>query len=645
MCGICGIYTFDSDDRIRGGEWVGRMNDRLLHRGPDEGGFHVSGPIALGHRRLSIIDLATGKQPMSNEDGSVWLVFNGEIYNYRELRSELIQKGYRFLSHSDTEVIIHLYEDIGEGIFDRLNGMFAIGLWDAKKHKLILARDRLGKKPLYYQTNKHRLAFASELKALLVLPDLPARVNLDSLDQFLSYQYIPAPKTIFSDVLKLEPATFLVCEKGVVRKEKYWRIDFGRRYGGRREQATDDLNELLADAVKMRLESEVPLGAFLSGGVDSSAVVALMTRFTDRPVQTTSIGFSEASFNELDFARLVAGHFHTDHREHVLQANFIEHLPRVVYHLDEPFADASALPTYLLCQATRRRVTVALSGDGGDENFAGYEWYGAALGEEAWRKVMPAAWRSLAFSLAKNFLSPLCRGYARLENINQGLAAARARSLFCFIQDLKRDLYSAEFRGQLNGCDAYQSFLKTFPGDSSWPTLSRLQAFDFSSYLPEDILTKMDRMSMAHSLEVRAPLLDYRVVELAASFPPEWKLDESGGKAIFRNAVRSGLPPGVTERRKMGFSIPLGEWFRGKWRPLAEKMILGGRLLERGYFEPSAVRNLWEGHLRKRFWTIDLGPHLWSLLVLELWHRLFVDGESIDQLSAELQRGMEVETQ
>jgi asparagine synthase (glutamine-hydrolysing) len=608
----------------------------MLHRGPDEEGCYSFGPIALGHRRLSIIDVAAGKQPMSNEDQTIWLVFNGEIYNYRDLRSKLTQQGRHFRTRSDTEVIIHLYEESGEDIFHQLNGMFALGLWDSRIKKLILARDRLGKKPLYYHINKHRLAFASEMKALLTLPDCPADVDANSVDHYLSFFYVPSPETIFSNLAKLEPATYLVCQEGKIRKERYWNVDYGRRYTGSRKDAAAELTNLLGNAVRIRLESEVPLGAFLSGGIDSSAVVALMAGLMPQPVKTTSIGFGETSYNELTYARAVAEHCRTDHREQILPATFIEHLPRIVYHLDEPFADSSALPTYLLCQAMRRHVTVALSGDGGDENFAGYERYPAALSEDRWRNTLPAAWRSLALSLARRFFSPLYRGVTPLENLNQDLARAAARTVFCFAEDVKQDLYRPDFRQRIQGPSATQRFLEAFPTTNGLPSLSRLQAFDLKFYLPEDILTKVDRMSMAHSLEVRSPLLDYRVVELAASLAPEWKLNDGGSKLIFKEAMRTFLPPEIFERKKMGFSIPVGDWFRCEWRSLGQRFLLGERFLDRGYFEPAAVKKIWDSHQKRRPWLLDLGDRLWALLVLEIWHRIFIDGDTLERVTEDL---------
>lgn len=640
MCGISGIYKLDGDCGPVERSLVERMNRRLVHRGPDDQGFHVSGPIALGHRRLSIVDLTGGKQPISNEDGTVSVVFNGEIYNYRSLRQELVRKGHCFTTRSDTEVIVHLYEELGEGVFRELNGMFAIALWDARNKKLILARDRIGKKPLYYHANQIRLAFASEMKALLALPDCAIRVDPGSLDHYLSFFYVPSPRTILTDVAKVEPATYLVCERGKIRKERYWQIDFTRRYPGTRVEATDELRSLVEDAVKIRLESEVPLGAFLSGGVDSSATVALMAGLMRQPVRTTSIGFGDSAYHELAYARVVAAHCRTDHREESLKPNFIEHLARVVYHLDEPFADSSALPTYLLCQAARRHVTVAISGDGGDENFAGYDRYRAALMEEQWRDILPAGCRRFAFLLADALLSPLCRGFTPLHNLNADLIAAAARTVSCFANEFKKDLYRPTFGQQINGAGALEMFRDGFLHRGDLPPLSRLQAFDFAYYLPDDILTKVDRMSMAHSLEVRAPLLDYRIAEFGASLPPEWKSNYTSGKLIFKEAMKPLLPPEICARTKSGFSIPAGSWFRKQWRPLGEKFILSERFADRGYFQPAAVRKIWEYHQRPRPWRLDLGERLWTLLILEVWHRIFVDGDSVEGVTQELRSSL-----
>jgi asparagine synthase (glutamine-hydrolysing) len=635
MCGICGIFNFERDCGAAEREKIDAMNSQLVHRGPDDEGSYVSGPIALGHRRLSIIDLSSGKQPMANEDESIWVVFNGEIYNYRSLQRDLVRNGHQFRTRSDTEVIVHLYEEVGENVFTHLNGMFAIALWDARGKKLILARDRLGKKPLYYQMNDHRLAFSSEMKALLALPDFPKQIDPASVDQYLSFFYIPSPQTIFSGVAKLEPATYLVCEGGKLRKRRYWEPDFTRRYTGTRSDAIAELRELVEDAVRIRLESEVPIGGFLSGGIDSSAVVALMARAMEQSVKTTSIGFGESSYNELAYARMVADHCKSDHHERVLPASFIEHLPRVVYHFDEPFGDSSALATYLLCRAAREQVTVALSGDGGDENFAGYDRYSAALAEDRWRSSVPYPARAAAFAMARGFLSPLYRGFTPIANLNQDLAAAAARTVSCFADDLKPELYHQAFRQQINGCGALEAFLNTFP-NGGLRALSRLQACDLLRYLPEDILTKVDRMSMAHSLEVRCPLLDYRVVELAASLPPQWKLNGAGGKLIFKEAMKPFLPAEVFTRKKMGFSVPVGHWLRTKWYEPGKRFLLTERFFARGYFEPAAVRKLWENHQKNRPWHLNLGDRLWTLLVLEVWHRIYMDGDSIEQVTSDL---------
>ncbi len=632
MCGICGIIDFSGAPINKG--LVRQMNNILVHRGPDEEGYYFNqagsgqrmvSSVALGHRRLSIIDLASGKQPLSNEDKTIWIVFNGEIYNYRDLREELLEKGHRFRTRSDTEVIVHLYEEKGEDVFTYLNGMFALAIWDGRKQRLILARDRLGKKPVYYCLKDNRFLFASELKALLVNPEIERQIAPEALSDYLAFLYIPAPATIFKDVYKLEPATYLVCQNGQIKKYRYWEPQFEIKPNYQWKKACKDFLDLLEDVVQIRLESEVPLGAFLSGGIDSSTVVAVMARLMQRPVDTTSIGFKEVSFNELPYARQVAQRYHTHHNEHILEPDFIRYLPRIIYHLDEPFADSSALPTYLLCQMTRRHVTVALSGDGGDENFAGYTRYSSAMREELWRRHLPLLSRRLVFTLFSLFASPYLRGYTFLENLTHNLPRAAAHVLFCFDDDLKERLFTKSFKRQLGNYSSFDKMEEYFSRCQHLPPLSQLQYVDLISYLPEDIMTKVDRMSMAHALETRAPLLDYRVVEFAGSLPPEWKLKNGEGKYFLKKVLEPLLPHEILYRSKQGFSVPIGAWFRGRLQAMMEKVLFSKQALERGYFEPQFLKELWQRHLRARKWEIDLSPHLWALFVLELWHRIFID--------------------
>jgi len=637
MCGICGVFMGGGESTALK-ETVKGMCSRMTHRGPDEEGVYASGPVALGHRRLSIIDISSGQQPLCNEDGTVWVVFNGEIYNYRAIREDLIRKGHRFRTNSDTEVLVHLYEDRGEAMFELLNGMFAIGIWDGKREKLLLGRDRLGKKPLYYCRGDGKISFASELKAILADPDVPRSVLPESVSNYLSFQYIPPPATIFAGICKLEPATYLAFQDGVIRKKKFWAPDFGRKSGLSREAAIGQFQELLLDAVRIRMESEVPLGAFLSGGIDSSTVVALMAGLSDHPVNTTSIGFRESSFNELPYAREVSRRYATTHNEYVLEPDFMRDIGRIVYHLDEPFGDSSALPTYLLCGMTRRNVTVAMSGDGGDENFAGYDRYMSALLEERVRRTVPPLLLRLLFSVVKRTLSPYVRSYTRIENMALELPLAACNTFFCFDDDLKRTMFTESFRRKLGGHRSDLVMKEIFRQADGLDPLNQLQYADLSGYLPEDILMKVDRMSMAHSLEVRAPLLDYRVVEFAGSLLPEWHVRNGSGKAFLRDAVKGWIPEKVFGRPKMGFGVPIGDWFRGKLQRLMEGVLFDDRTLGRGYFEPDFLRGLWARHLRGPAWQIDVSQLLWVLLVLELWHRLYVDRESLENLEGWIDR-------
>ena len=634
MCGICGIVFPGIHSSETAKNIVRRMCSAMVHRGPDDEGIYVPGPIALGHRRLSIIDLAGGKQPLCNEDGSIWIVFNGEIYNYRELREELVRKGHSFHTKSDTEVIVHLYEDYGESLFGYLNGMFAIGLWDANKKKLILARDRLGKKPLYYCIHNRHFIFSSEMKAILTYPDIPREVIPQSVSDYLSFTYVPPPFTIFKGIYKVESATYLVYQGEEIDKHRYWEPKFCPNPDMKKALALDQFHGLLQDAVNIRMESEVPLGAFLSGGIDSSTVIASMAKMLKRPVNTTSIGFREASFNELPFAGEVSKRFATEHSEYILEPDFIKDLARIIFHLDEPFGDSSALPTYLLCKMTRNNVTVALSGDGGDEIFAGYDRYRSALFEERIKYRIPRLLLNLLFSGIKGISSPYLRAYTRIENLTLDLPHAACNTIFCFDEDLKRNLFTEAFRGRLgdhSSTDVMEGYFKRSEG---LDPLSRLQYVDLVSYLPEDILMKVDRMSMANSLEVRAPLLDYRLVEFAGNLPTEWKIRKGSGKDFMKEAMAGIIPDEVLNRAKMGFGVPVGGWFRGKLQRLMEAVLFDKRTIERGYFDPAFLRKLWDKHLKGPAWQIDLSHLLWVLLVLELWHRIFVDRETIEEIES-----------
>ncbi len=628
MCGIVGLYHHARTAPVDR-DLLSRMNDRLIHRGPDDGGLWTSsdGRAGLAMRRLSIIDVSSGRQPLSNEDGTVWIVFNGEIYNFQSLRTELEAKGHRFKTHSDTETIVHLYEEEGVDCVKRLRGMFAFSLWDAPRRRLLIARDRFGKKPLFYVDHGGRLAWASELQALQTLDDWPREVDPAALDLYLSLQYIPSPRTIYKAVKKLPPAHRLVMEGGKVTVERYWDLPLDAPpLKMDVEEAKAAIREKLQESVKLRMISEVPLGAFLSGGVDSSAVVAFMSRVSEKPVKTFSIGFEEEAFSELPYARAVARRYGTEHTEFMVKPEMAEVLPLLARHYGEPFADASALPTYYVARETRRHVTVALNGDGGDENFAGYLRHVAAAAVDRARFLPDALWKSSAAALrvltdrsgTKGLVWRL-RRFA--EAAGEADPAARHLGFACFFSEpAKRDLYAPAFAAQAGEGAAFRYLHEIFERGRNLDKINRTLYADFSSYLPECLMTKVDVASMAVSLEGRSPLLDHEFAELVFRMPGAWKLRGlTQGKWIFKEAVRDLLPPEILSRPKMGFGIPLGPWFRqGPLRALFEETALSVEAIKRGYFREEALRSLFDEHLSGRR---DHGYRLWSLLMLELWHR------------------------
>jgi asparagine synthase (glutamine-hydrolysing) len=605
------------------------MTDVMAHRGPDAQGIHVWREAALGHRRLSIIDLATGDQPIFNEDRTKAVILNGEIYNFRAVRSELEARGHRFLTRSDTEAIVHAYEEYGVRCVERLHGMFAFALWDETERLLLLARDRVGKKPLYYAGDGARLWFASELKALLQVDELKHRLNPMALTDYLSFGAVAAPATIFESVAQLPPAHYLTWQRGVTRIGEYW--DVPRRGVVYRDEAAalEAFDEVFSEAVRVRLVSDVPLGAFLSGGIDSSAVVEKMARLSDRPVVTTSVGFAEAGFSEIGHARTVARAVGSDHHEIMVTPRATEVLPRLVWHLDEPFADSSALPTYYLSKAARERVTVALSGDGGDEVFAGYQRrYGLNRLEARLRRWLPpwvgprvlgplgAVWPK-----ADGLPRPLRAKYV-LQNLGTTFERAYFQDLSVFRKDEKDALLSPELKAQLGEHDSFSAIERHFARVRDREPLEQLLYVDLKSWLANDILVKVDRMSMANSLEVRAPLLDHRVIEFAAGVSTHLKYRGRVSKYLLKRYVEARLPGLNVHRRKQGFVIPLAAWLRGDLRPVAEDLLLSPRSLGRGYFVPARVRRLWREHQRE---ARDHAARLWALMVFEQWQRMFVD--------------------
>ena len=633
MCGICGVYCRDSDQAVDPGA-LERMKTLISHRGPDQDGSHVEPQVGLGHRRLSIIGVGNGKQPLSNETGDVWVVFNGEIYNYRGLREGLRSRGHKFRSDSDTEVLVHLYEEDGPDFVRKLRGMFSIALWDRSRRRLVLARDRLGKKPLYWFDDGKRVIFASEIKSILSYPDVPRTPDLEAIHHYLSLAYVPAPLTAFEGVRTLPGGHLLVADAKGVEQRSYWDLEFEASERPFAE-LVDELDAKFQDAVDVRLESEVPLGVFLSGGVDSSAVAHRMSKSLSRQVTSTTIRFEDPAYDESEAAKSFADWIGTDHQVRDVGASSTDVIERILWHFDEPFADPSALPTYWLCKAARESLTVALSGDGGDEMFAGYNRYAQVAKEETLRRRLPAVLRRLVLPFAAVWPKH-ARGKTLLDNLNLSTAEAAGNTFFYFDGRDKRSLYSGEMRAylakQFETADLYRGLYAAC--ESSDP-ISRVQYVDYKSYLVDDILVKVDRMSMAHSLEVRSPLLDHELVELVASFPSDVKLREGGGKYIFKKMLERHIPQEVLYRPKQGFSVPLTGWFRGELKTLIEDSIFGGSLVQRGYFDMDWLERLWKRQQTGGNRVIDLGIHFWALLMLELWHRNYIDSKNFLHASEE----------
>ncbi|MCM2255749.1 MAG: asparagine synthase (glutamine-hydrolyzing) [Vicinamibacteria bacterium] len=615
MCGIAGIF------HLRGGPVeehdIARMCDALTHRGPDEGGVHLAAGIGIGMRRLSVIDVAGGSQPIGNEDGSVWVVFNGEIYNFRDLRRELIGSGHVFRTQTDTEVIAHLYEERGASCVEHLRGMFAFALWDAGRRQLLLARDRLGVKPLYWTEAAGRLVFASELKAILQLREVERQLDWGSVDHLFTHLTTPASDSIIEGVHKLEPGHVLTASVATgVRRHRYWAPRFEPDRSKGLDHFVEGVRGLLEESVRLRLVSDVPLGAFLSGGLDSSAVVATMAGAMDQPVRTFSIGFAERAFDELRYARLIAEKFGTLHRELIVEPNVVDILDDIAWFLDEPFGDSSAIPTYLVSQMAAEHVTVVLSGDGGDELFAGYDKY-RIEGRE--REALPALSRAALRAIGRYMPDGMRgRNFVRHHGLTGAERYLDASTLFR--EDQKRRLFQPEAYARLAAGDEARNEARAFlRGGGHW--LSELQQLDIERSLPLDILTKVDRMSMAHSLEAREPLLDHKLVEFAATIPPEMQIRDGSGKSVFKQAMRGVLPDTVIDRRKQGFGVPLGSWFRASLSGFLRDLLLSGPARDRGIFEPAYVLRLIERHEAGQ----DLGLHLWTLISFELWCRAFLD--------------------
>ncbi|MFA9460959.1 XrtA/PEP-CTERM system amidotransferase [Thiohalorhabdus methylotrophus] len=626
MCGLVGLFD-TREERPVGRALLEAMNDRLYHRGPDGSGTHLEPGLGLGHRRLAIIDLDGGDQPLFSEDGSVAVVYNGEIYNFRELAEQLRNRGYRFRTRCDTEVIVHAWREWGKDCVHRFRGMFAFAVWDRAHRTVFLARDRIGIKPLHYAVLEDgTLAFASELKALLLHPGLSRELDYRAVEEYFAYGYIPDPKTILKGVHKLPPGHRLTVRRGapVPAPEPYWDVPFSDGGTAPDERAAgEELGGYLAEAVSIRRIADVPVGAFLSGGVDSSAVVAMLAQADDEPVRTCSISFGDPRFNEASHAAHVAERYGTDHSVQEVNPQDFDLVDRLAGIYDEPFADSSAMPTYRVCEQARKRVTVALSGDGGDENFAGYRRYRWHLHEEGVRRHVPQALRGPLFgSLAAvypklNRAPRIFRAKATLESVSRPSLEAYLDNMGVVPDSIRARLFTPRFRQALQGYHAAE-VLRGHAENAPEHPLSQVQYLDMKTYLPGDILTKVDRASMANSLEVRVPVLDHHFVEWAAGLPPELKYHRGEGKYLFKKAMRPHLPDEVLYRRKMGFAVPLDEWFRGPLRDKVREALLGPILQDTGIFRREALEGLLEQHQSGKW---DHSAVLWSLLMFAAFLR------------------------
>ncbi|MBW8029284.1 MAG: amidotransferase 1, exosortase A system-associated [Ferrovum sp.] len=627
MCGLVGIFDIQGKYSLSR-ELLDRMNEAQFHRGPDEGGLHMEPGVGLGHRRLSIIDLSSGQQPLFNEDRSVVVVFNGEIYNFVDLMPELQALGHTFRTHCDTEVIVHAWEEWGENCVDRFRGMFAFALWDRNRQKLFLARDRLGVKPLFYSLQPDgKFIFASELKALRLYPGFDPTLDPCAVEEYFAYGYIPEPRTIYRNTFKLPPGYHLTLSPNapLSAPRRYWDIPFAPVPVTSLQDMQEELVERLREAVRIRLVSEVPLGAFLSGGVDSSAVVAMMAELSTEPVNTCSIAFQDPRFNEAPYAAQVAQQYHTRHQVSEVDPNDFSLVDQLAALYDEPYADSSALPTYRVCELARRSVTVALSGDGGDENLAGYRRYRFHMAEEKMRALLPLGLRRPLFGTLgtlypkADWAPRMFRAKSTFEALARDSVEGYFHSVSLLGDRLRNQLFSPSFTASLQGYRAVE-VLKTHARNS--PTqdpLSLVQYLDIKTYLPGDILTKVDRASMAHALEVREPLLDHPLMEWVSGLPSSLKLHQGEGKYLLKKALEPYLSQDILYRQKMGFAVPLASWFRGPLRETVRASVLGPRLMDCGIFNPSFLTHLVEEHQAGRR---DYSAPLWSLLMFESFLRL-----------------------
>lgn len=620
MCGIVGIFDIKEKREINR-DLLSRMNETQFHRGPDEGGLHIEEGLGLGHRRLSIIDLSSGQQPMHSQDGNVVLTYNGEVYNFPELRKELEALGYSFKTHCDTEVIVYAWQAWGEDCVLRLRGMFAFAIWDRGKQTLFLARDRLGIKPLYYsETKEGRFIFSSELKALKEHPDLPREIDPIAIEEYFAFGYIPDPKTIYKGVYKLEPGFCMSIKRGAkaYQPRQYWDVSFAERLQGTEESLGEELIDRVREAIKIRTIADVPLGAFLSGGVDSSAIVAMMAGLTSDPVNTCSISFGDPQFNESQFADQVARQYHTSHSVEQVDPEDYSLIDQLAGIYDEPYADCSALPTYRVCELAKKKATVVLSGDGGDEHLGGYRRYRWHAYEERVRSILPDAIRKPLFGFMgdmypkADWAPKVFRAKSTFESIGRDSVEGYFHSISCNSDAIRAQLFSDSMKRDLQGYQAIEVFRKHMKGAPNDDALSLVQYLDIKTYLPGDILTKVDRASMAHSLEVRVPLLDHELVEWIAKLPSDLKLNKKEGKYIFKKGLEPYLSNDILYRPKMGFGVPLASWFRGPLKEQMRKALLNDRMVECGFFNPEFLAKVVDQHQNG---VRDHSSAIWSLLM------------------------------
>ncbi|WP_199610872.1 XrtA/PEP-CTERM system amidotransferase [Flocculibacter collagenilyticus] len=623
MCGIAGIFDTQNQAPIETSV-LEKMNGSQFHRGPDEGSTFIEGPIGFAHRRLSIIDVSSGQQPLINAQRSAAIVFNGEIYNFMEIREELINAGFTFTTHSDTEVILQAWAAWGKECVTKLRGMFAFAIWDFAQHTLFIARDRLGIKPLYYaQLANGQFIFGSELKVLEQHPLLDRQIDPLAVEDYFSFGYIPEPRTIYKQVHKLEPGFHLTIKAGEYQPQlqQYWQASFAEQLTQSSDDIQEELIHRLKEAVDIRLISEVPLGAFLSGGVDSSAIVALMSEIQgDKPVNTCSIGFDVKNYNETEFADMVVDRYKTNHQVEIVGSNDFDLIDKLANMYDEPFADSSAIPTYRVCEVAKKRVTVCLSGDGGDELFAGYRRHKWHMLEEKVRGYVPKAIRSPLFNLLGNYYPKMdwapkfLRAKSTFQALQREALEAYMHTISLIPEARRNALYSDSFKKELAGYNSLNVFKRHADNFDSEDPLALIQFLDMKTYLPGDILTKVDRASMAHSLEVRVPILDHKFLEWANKIPSHHKLHGSNGKAIFKSSLESHLPHDVLYRDKMGFGVPISNWFRGPLKDKLRQRVLNGKLMDTGIFDPATLTNMVNGHING---TQENGQMLWAMMMFE----------------------------